>query len=40
MNIFKKKPKYILKELKCTAEGCPFVCNDFITLKRHVDWKY
>jgi len=40
MGLFKKKQKPIVTELKCPAEGCPFICNDPDTLKRHTDWKH
>ena len=38
MGLFKKQPLIINTELKCVAEGCKFVCNDVVTMKRHVDW--
>jgi hypothetical protein len=40
MDLFKKKPKPVASELKCPVEGCPIVCSNPVTLKRHTDWAH
>jgi len=40
MGLFKKKQQPTITEIKCTAEGCSFTCNDLKTLKKHTDWKH
>jgi hypothetical protein len=40
MGLFKKKEQTTNIELKCPVKGCPFTCNDHITLKKHTEWKH
>lgn len=40
MGLFKKKKQLVITELKCSAEGCSFACDDDVTLKKHVEWKH
>ena len=40
MGLFKKKQRPTVTELKCPAKGCPFTCDDPVTLKKHTDWKH
>ncbi|MFC1920118.1 hypothetical protein ACFLYQ_00155 [Chloroflexota bacterium] len=40
MGLFKKKENVVITELKCTAEGCSFLCIDNHSLKRHIEWKH
>lgn len=36
----KKKELRAPTEQKCQAPGCPFTCNDPVSLKKHTDWKH
>ena len=42
MGLFKKKEQQqpVNTELKCSADGCSFTCDDHVTLKKHTDWKH